>query len=87
MNKAYFKSGYLVNTYYPIFEIIAASLAQCKDKRDIQELTELLKKAKVVPKEEDGVLIFTILPEIKPFDSEEKLRQYYGLIKQILRAA
>ncbi|MFH1877758.1 MAG: hypothetical protein ABH883_03020 [Candidatus Omnitrophota bacterium] len=73
--------------YYPIFEIVTITLARYMDEMPLEEIKNVGEKAAITAEEQGGMLIFTILPSIKHFETNKEQVQYYAAKKQILLAA
>jgi hypothetical protein len=74
--------------YYPLFEIVTMALARYFDKDTVTDLERIAMSIGIKLEEDSrGVWIFRLLPAIKRFDTEKKMREYYAHKREILKAA
>jgi multidrug efflux pump subunit AcrA (membrane-fusion protein)/outer membrane protein TolC len=73
--------------YYPLFEVVTIALARYIDEMTIEDIKEIGREVAIKAREEEGMLIFTLLPSIKRFDTNREILQYYAFKKKLLIAA
>lgn len=73
--------------YYPLFEIVTITLARYVDEMTLDEISDIAGEMAVNAREEGRVLIFTILPSIKRFETDREMIRYYAIKRRLLEAA
>lgn len=81
------ENNFPINAYYPIMEIVTITLAQFMDGQTIKQIPCALDKLNIKSViENDGTLIFTLLPKAKQYDTRDLIKQY-SILKKLLESA